>query len=215
MDGTEIIQLDYVCSNALYSPYYLLIILQILVLNIVLQVKTFLLIILPESVFLIVVLDCLHKFSQEHVSKHVLKIYLHMQILQLMPANQLVPPHTMQVTLQNNVYSSVQMSLLKLMHTSINVLIDVLKIIMVKTVQEHVALIAQIYQISLLTIQQIFVLQHVLKDYFLKTQLINAFHNVLSDLMLIQQQEYVWRNALGHKDFLLIQVTKDVLANAH
>ena len=74
MDGTEIIQPDYVYNNVQYNLFYLLTTLQILVSNIVLLIKTFLLIMSLESVFFIVVSDYLLKFNRELVSKLALKI---------------------------------------------------------------------------------------------------------------------------------------------
>ena len=94
--------------------------------------------------------------------------------------------------LSKNVYSFVLINLQKLMLKLKNVLKDAHKTIMVKTVQEHVGLIVQICKIFLLMIPQIFVLQHVHKDYLLRTQLINVYHNALSVLMLTQQQEFVF-----------------------
>lgn len=74
MDGTETTRPDYVYNSVQYSHFYLLIILQILVSNIVLQIWIISLTILPENVSLIVALDYLLKFNQEHVWKLALKI---------------------------------------------------------------------------------------------------------------------------------------------
>lgn len=75
MDGTETTRPDYVYKYVQFNHFYLLIILQILVSNIVLQIRTFSLTILPGNVSLIVALDYLLKFIQELALRLVLKIF--------------------------------------------------------------------------------------------------------------------------------------------